>query len=72
MVIAQTFHNVQANIYLLKVNEWNSRSQPCFNVFIVNSEHNFVPFSNVSIAEFEQENVYWDIFFSLQYPYNTY
>ena len=56
---------LKAVIYLFKVNNGNTkrRHEACSKltikkngVFVVNFEQDFTPFSNVSIADFEQVN----------------
>ena len=52
-LLVQLIHYIPANIYLLKVNNRNTRKrcEICSK---------FTPFSGVSIVDFEQVNVCWD------------
>ena len=70
-----------AKIYLFKVNNRNTRKrckicskltkktpeQHCLHsvAFIVNFFNYFLPFSSVSIVDFEQVNVFWNLLFTL-------
>ena len=65
-----------ASIYLFKFNRstkkkvWviikvNKKDTRTISVFIVHFEHNFSPFSSVSILLFQNVNVWWDMFFSV-------